>query len=234
MAVLRLVFEKQWLHVLLLVVLLVPLVAASRHDVFQAGQLWGIRTPTWFWLAVALPVLHQTYVWFCWRTQLHASLLTRLLGGRGFTFYAIGFAVLGISRVVSVFLLAAANQHTLPSNLTTLRILAVLVAIPAVYLFYSVAHYFGFRRAMGIDHFDPAYRSLPFVREGIFQFTSNGMYVFGFFLLWAPGLWWASAAGLSVALFNHLYIWVHYYTTELPDIRRIYGGAQSDLQPMES
>jgi hypothetical protein len=42
-------------------------------------------------------------------------------------------------------------------------------------------------------------------------------------ILWVPGLWWASPAALVVALFNHLYIWVHYYATERPDMRRIYG-----------
>jgi hypothetical protein len=227
---LRLVFERQWLHVLLLVVLLVPLVAASHNEALQTGQLWGVSTPTWFWLAVALPVIHQAYVWLCWRTQLHGSLLTRRLGSNSFTFYAFGFAVLGISRIASVFPLAAANQHTFPANPAMLRTLAVLMAFPAAYLFYSVARYFGFRRAMGIDHFDPAYRSLPFVRQGIFRFTSNGMYVFGFFLLWVPGLWWASSAALAVALFSHLYIWVHYYTTELPDIRRIYGPGHTSSQ----
>jgi Phospholipid methyltransferase len=55
-----------------------------------------------------------------------------------------------------------------------------------------------------------------------FRFTSNGMYVYGFLLLWVPALWWASAAALCVALFNHLYIWVHYFATERPDIDRIY------------
>ena len=28
---------------------------------------------------------------------------------------------------------------------------------------------------------------------------------------------------LAVALFQHAYIWVHYYCTEKPDMRRIYG-----------
>ena len=78
-------------------------------------------------------------------------------------------------------------------------------------------------RAFGIDHFDASYRTRPFVRQGIFRFTSNGMYIFGFFILWVPGLWFASVAALCVALFSHLYIWVHYFSTELPDIRRIYG-----------
>jgi hypothetical protein len=88
-----------------------------------------------------------------------------------------------------------------------------------------VKRYFGLTRAFGIDHFDAFYRSLPFVRKGIFRFTRNGMYVYGFLILWVPALWFASLAALSVALFNHLYIWVHYFATELPDIRRIYGQA---------
>jgi hypothetical protein len=63
---------------------------------------------------------------------------------------------------------------------------------------------------------------VPFVKKGIFRFTGNGMYTFGFLLLWVPGLWFGSFAALFAALFNHLYIWVHYFSTELPDIRRIY------------
>ena len=64
---------------------------------------------------------------------------------------------------------------------------------------------------------------MAFVKPGIFRFTSNGMYVFGFSQLWVPGLRWGSAAALVVAAFNHIYIRVHYHATELPDIRRIYG-----------
>ncbi|MGH8650439.1 MAG: hypothetical protein ACREUP_14225 [Burkholderiales bacterium] len=36
-----------------------------------------------------------------------------------------------------------------------------------------------------------------------------------------------SPAALGAALFNHLYIWVHYYSTELPDMKRIYGEARA-------
>jgi len=129
-----------------------------------------------------------------------------MFGSRGFGVYAAGLAILGIARVVAVFILALSNRDTLHVDLKVLRAAAVIVAIPAVYLFYSVKRYFSFKRAFGIDHFDKSYRSLPFVRKGIFRFTRNGMYVFGFFLLWVPGLWFASAAALIVALFNHLYI----------------------------
>ncbi len=60
------------------------------------------------------------------------------------------------------------------------------------------------------------------IKQGIFKHTNNGMYVFGFFILWVPGLWLGSAAALTAALFNHVYIWVHFYATERPDMKRIY------------
>lgn len=99
--------------------------------------------------------------------------------------------------------------------------------VSALYLFYSVHRYFGFRRAFGIDHFNASYRTMPFVRQGIFRYPSNGMYVFGFLLLWTAGLWFASVAGLAAALFNHFYIWVHYFATERPDMRRMYGDTRA-------
>ena len=103
------------------------------------------------------------------------------------------------------------------------RITALLV--PIVYLFYSVARYFTFRRALGIDHFDPSYRTKPLERRGIFRFTRNGMYTFGLLVVWLPGLYAASKAALLAALFHHASIWVHYACTELPDMRRLYGAA---------
>ncbi|MFC2014013.1 methyltransferase [Chloroflexota bacterium] len=118
-------------------------------------------------------------------------------------------------------------MNTLNANQLLLNILALLVAIPAVYLFYSVIRFFTIKRALGIDHFDLSYGKRSFVREGIFKITSNGMYIFGILIFWIPGLLSSSQAALLVALFNHIYIWVHYYTSERPDIRRIYGLSRS-------
>lgn len=218
----HLILEKQWLHGVLLAALLAGMVLFAGQVGVRSGQLWGITTLVWLWLAVGIAIVHQLYVWLCWRTQLHASLLTRSLGRLGFPLYAVGFSILGISRVVVVFFVAISNRDSLPVNAIALKFIAAVILVPAVYLFYSVHRYFGFRRAFGIDHFDSDYRSMPFVRRGIFRFTRNGMYIYGFLLLWVPALWWASVAGLGVALFSHLYIWVHYFTTELPDIKQIY------------
>ena len=50
------------------------------------------------------------------------------------------------------------------------------------------------------------------------------MYVFGLLILWLPGLLMASKAALLAALFGHVYIWVHYFTVELHDMKYIYGS----------
>ena len=101
--------------------------------------------------------------------------------------------------------------------------LSVLLFIPSVYLFYSVKKYFGMDRAFGIDHFYPEEaRNLPFVKKGIFKYTSNGMYTFGFLILWIPGILLQSKAALAIALFNHIFIWAHFYFTEQPDMKIIY------------
>ena len=80
--------------------------------------------------------------------------------------------------MAAILILAVINQGTLDMPSETLRTLAIVALLPAAYLFYSVKRYFGFRRALGLDHFDTSYRLLPKVREGIFRITPNGMYTF--------------------------------------------------------
>ncbi|MBI5503672.1 MAG: hypothetical protein HY899_02650 [Deltaproteobacteria bacterium] len=218
-------FRGQTLHYVLLTVLLAGVVAASGADV-MAGQFLGLSTAAWLVGAIAVPILHQFYVWLVWRSELHHAWISRAFGREaGFRYYAVGFAILFALRLLTIIALALANRNSLDVDPTAARVLALGLSIPTLYLFYSVVRYFGVARAFGIDHFDARYRSVPFVREGIFRFGNNGMYVFGFLVLWLPGLLWLSKAALLAALFNHLYIWVHYYCTELPDIRKIYGSA---------
>ena len=93
-----------------------------------------------------------------------------------------------------------------------------------VYAMYSVMRFFGMARAAGADHFDPRYRSTPFVREGIFRFTSNGMYLYAFLLFWAIAVGFNSTVALTVAAFSHAYIWVHFYATEKPDMDFLYSS----------
>lgn len=215
-------FTRQAQHIVLLAVLL-ALLWLSLDEAALAGQWLGLTTPAWLAIAIVVPITHQIYVWFLWRQQLLFGRVEQWWGTNGFTYYAIGFTVLFVARPVSVISLGLANRNTIPIQPLLAYALGTLLLIPTLYLFYSIHTYFGFKRAYGIDHFNPSYRNKPFVRQGIFRYTSNAMYVFGFLLLWIPGLLLFSKAALLAAAFNHLYIWVHYYCTELPDIRYIYA-----------
>jgi len=220
----KLIFEKQFTHYLWLLILLFGLFSLARLPGFWAGDVLGISTRTWFYFALGSTLAHQFYVWFCWRTQLHMGLLTRHLGSAAFSLYAAGFAFLIILRPVLISILAVSNRDTVPANPEVMVAASIIMTAAVIYLLYSIIRYFSFRRALGIDHFDESFRVMPLVREGIFRFTSNGMYVVGFLILWIPALLFSSVAASGFALFSHLYIWVHYFTVEKPDMIRIYGS----------
>lgn len=220
------VFERQLLHLVYLSLLLAALLVLSTGEGVLSGSYLGLSTAVWFWLSIAFPIAHQFWVLFCWRLELHHNWLSGRFGEHGFRFYAFGFALFAFGRIYTLIALAVANRNTLVVNRTLLNIFALVATVLATHLFYSVARYFTFRRALGIDHFDSSYRNVPFVREGIFRFTRNGMYTFGLLALWLPGLLYASKAALLSAAFSHLYVWVHYFCTELPDIRRIYAAGE--------
>jgi len=223
---LPLVFEGQLTHVVCLAVLLVAAVWAAGLGNAMDGALFGVPTALWFALLLADAIVHQLFVWIAWRLELHGKVLTRWFGDaeRAFRIYSILFAVLFGARFVLISLLAVANRGTLELAPWLGLVIAGVIAIPAAYLFYSVRVYFSFRRAFGIDHFDPDARTWPMVREGIFKYTGNAMYVFGIGALWIPALALQSEAALIGAAFSHAYIWVHYFTVEKPDMRRIYAA----------
>ena len=194
----------------------------SDSDNFFSGKWLGLSTYNWILIAIFSSILHQFYVWFVWRTQLHLSLITRTFGEKGFGYYGIGFFLFFLIRFASFWGLGISNRWSLEANQAILNLIAIILLFPILYALYSVKKYFTVTRALGIDHFDPSYASRGFVRGGIFKYTNNGMYIFGLLFMWLPGLLFASKAALAVALFSHLYICVHYYTLEKPDIKRIY------------
>lgn len=216
-------FKKQGWHFFFLMLLLTGVAFIAQGDLL-AGQLWGIGTPTWFWFAIAVPVAHQIVVAILWRGQLYQNWMTNAFGDKGFFVYKVIFSILFVARPISIILLGISNYNTLACPPALMYIAAAISLFPAGYTMYSVVHYFGMDRAYGIDHFEPeSYRNKSFVKQGMFKYTDNAMYKFGFLILWSIALFTLSKAALLVAAFNHLYIWVHFYFTELPDIRHIYG-----------
>lgn len=218
------IFRYQFWHLVSVIVLITitQRFISNNYDIIN-GTLWGVNTQKWFWIAITIPIFHQIYVWLIWRLELYQNIFSSRYGvKRAFRMYTIGFSILFISRLISIILLAISNQNSLSVNPNIVYLLAAAITPFVIYLFYSVKKYFTIERAYGIDHFDKNYNE-PYEKRGIFRFTDNGMYVFGLMILYLPGLLLLSKAALVVALFNHIYIWVHYFCTERPDMEEIYG-----------
>ena len=155
---------------------------------FLKGDFLRTPTPIWFLLAIIIPILHQIYVVVCWRLELFYNSISKKYGASGFNLFKVGFAFLFISRLLTIIVVAISNAKTLNLNVYIAYLIAGLLFIPAVYVLYSVKKYFGFDRAIGIDHFQPEkFKNEPFVNKGIFKYTSNGMYIYGLLVLWIPG-----------------------------------------------
>lgn len=186
------------------------------------GFIWhkiGQPFPIIFWLSIAIPVTHQIYVWFTWRMELNAKAVSNSIG---FKLYLSLFFLLLVLRPISILILSWVDSESLELNLMPRIILTIILLIPAIYTLYSVRKYFDFIRAAGGDHFDLKYRNLPFVKKGMFKYSKNSMYVFGFLIFWGIAVAFASKAALLSSAFCHVYIWIHYFTTEKPDMDFLY------------
>ena len=213
------IVEYQLWHVSALIALLFIInVYLNNTPELLVGSLLGLTTKNWFWLAITVPILHQVYVWLVWRLELYQHSFTKRYSLKlSFKLYAIRFLVLFVSRLITISILAYSSKDSLPIHPMMGYALVLLITPLVLYLAYSVKKYFTFERAYGMDHFDKHYRE-PFVKQGIFKYTNNGMYVVGLMVLYLPGLLLLSKAAILVGLFNHVYIWVHYYCTERPDM----------------
>lgn len=174
-----------------------------------------------FWCAIAFPVVHQVYVWLAWRLELRSSATSKTIGFRA---YVALFFLLFAGRFISLSALAWIDRGSLNLQVFPQTVVTIVLSLLGFYAGYSVKRYFGMIRASGADHFDPQYRDMPFVKEGIFRFTNNGMYVYAFLLFWVIAIGFNSVAALTVAAFSHAYIWVHFYATEKPDMNFLYGS----------
>ncbi|MGK7912900.1 MAG: methyltransferase [Synechococcus sp.] len=190
--------------------------------VWLVWKYLGDPYPVAFWIAIAIPIVHQVFVWLAWRLELHSSITSHAIGFHG---YLVLFFLLFAGRFISLFALAWIDRYSLSLAILPQAIATALLALLSIYTMYSVKKYFGFARAAGADRFDPKYRDMPLVTQGIFRFTNNGMYLYGFLLFWAIATGLNSSAAVTVAAFSHVYIWVHFYATEKPGMDFLYSSA---------
>jgi len=179
----------------------------------------GIGALEWFLIAMTIPLIHQTYVWICWRSELCWKSISNSIGFKG---YVIFFFILIISRL-SAIVLCLVDYGSLYRPSWLAWALGLILFIPGAYTMYSVKKYFGFLRAAGADHFDPKYRNLSFERRGIFKWTPNAMYVSAIGIPFSFAVATGSQSMFVVAIYTYISIWLHYFCTEKEDFKIIYG-----------
>ena len=184
------------------------------------NTFFGISALKWFLIAMSIPLIHQVYVWLCWRSELCWKSISNTIG---FKVYVIIFFVLIISRLSAV-VLCFVDYGSLYVPGWFAWSLSIIIFIPGVYTMYSVKKYFGFLRAAGADHFESKYRDMPFERRGIFKWTPNAMYVFAIGIPFSFAVATGSKSMFIIAIYTYISIWLHYFCTEKEDFKVIYGN----------
>ena len=180
----------------------------------------GISVKNWFLFSMMTPLIHQSYVWLCWRSELCWKIISRTIG---FKVYVIIFFILAILRLSSIGLcFADYGSWFTPGWMAW--IVAILFFVPFVYTIYSIKKYFGFLRATGKDHFDPSYKNIPFEKRGIFKWSSNAMYTFAVAVFFGFAISAGSKAMFVFAAYSYIGTWLHYFCTEKEDFKVIYEG----------
>jgi len=219
-------FKGQAQHLMLAILLVAGLFGLAQPR--MSGGVWrGLPDHQWLRFMAIVVLVHQVVVALVFRLQLVYGVMTKLFGRRDLLVWGVIFLPLLLLRVVSLVGLGMSTRGTLALALPgvpagTGVALGLVLLVPAVYTLDSVFRYFGLTRALGADHFRQAYRLMPLENRGMFRYSSNAMYTYAFFALWAVALFTWSWAALIGALFQHAYIWVHWYCTEEPDMRVIY------------
>ena len=186
----------------------------------NANTFIGISSSGWFMFAMSIPLIHQAYVWICWRSELCWKSISNTIGFKG---YIILFFILMISRL-SAIVLCFADYGSLYAPGWFAWILSIILFIPGAFTMYSVKKYFGFLRAAGADHFDSKYRDMPFEKRGIFKWSSNAMYTYGIAIPFGFAIATGSQSMFIVSFYTYISIWLHYFCTEKEDFKIIYGN----------
>jgi len=214
-------FEGQLQH-LGFAILMVAAVNALLIPAPGNPHLLGLSAVGWAKLSMWLAIAHQVIVAAVFRLQLHKNLMTRLFGTRDMKIWAALFMPLLIARPITVILTGWADTVPISPYRSAEIILGLALLAPAIWAMHSTLVHFTLPRALGGDHFRDDYLSMPMVSKGVFKYTNNGMYGVAFLGLWGIAFLFGSRNALVLALFQQSYIWVHFYCTEQPDLKRMF------------
>ena len=186
----------------------------------NTNSFLGISALNWFMIAMSVPIIHQAYVWICWRSELCWKSISNTIGFKGYIIIFFILIILRLSAIVVCFV----DYGSLYKPGILAWVISIILFIPGAYTMYSVKKYFGFLRAAGADHFDPKYRDMSFEKRGIFKWSPNAMYLFGIGIPFAFAVATGSQSMFIVAIYTYISIWLHYFCTEREDFKIIYGN----------
>ena len=222
-------FEHQAKHLIVWLGVGGLLLVEAQRVSLQTAVHWNLDANTWLIISWAFAALHQGWIAVFWRLELLGQRVTKKLGRSGFVIFRIGFVLFASVRLLAIIPISFATPDTIAIPPWLSSGLIVVTTPLILWGLYSVAAYFGFTRAFGADHFDPAYRTLGVERRGIFKYVSNSMYTVVLLALYHPGLLVHSYMGLVVAAGHHALVWTHYFCTERPDMAAIYDCADATV-----
>jgi hypothetical protein len=213
-------FEGQAQHLLIGALLYAGAVSLLNPG---EGAVWGLTSLEWAVTSILLAIAHQIIVAVVFRLQLLYNGWQRLFGVYDMKIWGAVFLIFLLARPFTVFMVGMSDAGSLNvSRVLTLSSGAIFLLV-SLWALYSTVRHFTLKRAFGGDHFREEIRALPKVNGGVFDYTDNAMYGVAFLGLWGIALLCDSYSALVVACFQHAYIWVHMYTTEQPDMRRMYS-----------
>ncbi len=215
------IFEGQAQH-LGIALLMASGANALLSEPTDAPSLLGLTAKGWAQLSILLALIHQVIVAIVFRMQLYKNMMSRIFGPLDLKVWAAIFMPLLILRPLTAIMTGWADATPLTSHRPTEIALGLILLVPAIWAMHSTLKYFTLPRALGGDHFRDTYLAMPMVDQGVFKYTNNGMYGVVFLAFWAIALLFGSWNALVLALFQHAYIWVHFYCTEQPDLRRMF------------
>lgn len=219
--------ERQGYH-LLAFILLGGLLLYTTH-VYPDGKvlIGSMSTSQWIWFSWVFAGIFHLWITFFWRMELYGNKISAWLGKAGFPLYRAGYVVFGLLWLLPVIPISFSSRDT-ASVPAWFSVPFLAVTIPlTLWGLHNATVYFGITRASGADHFDAAYRNAPLEKRGIYKYIPNVMYTVVLLALYHPGLVVQSAQGLIAAAAHHAFVWVHYFCTERPDMREIYGNKES-------
>ena len=217
-------FQYQFYHLAAYLILGVILITGTTFLPHDQKRLWGMTVMQWTIFSWIFAGPFQAWVVILWRLEYHSAFLSSRFGKNGFTIFRAGFVILALLRLLPLVPISLLTQGSLNIPRWIAWIITALTTPFIIWGLYSVFAYFGINRAFGGDHFFEKYREKTLVKKGTFKYIPNSMYTIVLLGLYHPGLMLMSTTGLLAALIHHLFVWVHYFCTEKPDIKVIHSS----------